>query len=177
MALLAEEIVEEWLNRQGFFTIRGIRLGVHEIDILAVRETNGKIERRHIEVQASVRPVSYISRVPKSVQERTGRAPTSAKTRNSEELTAGVKEWIEKKYKLQRKIDVRQELAAGDWSFELVVHRLRHTEELDVFKAQGIKTHLLSDVVDSLEHGEFTVSSASGANFVDLVLMGESMPG
>jgi len=30
MALLAEEVVEEWLNRQGYFTIRGIRLGVHE---------------------------------------------------------------------------------------------------------------------------------------------------
>ena len=27
MALLAEEVVEEWLNRQGYFTIRGIRLG------------------------------------------------------------------------------------------------------------------------------------------------------
>jgi len=25
MALLAEELVEEWLNRQGFFTIRGLR--------------------------------------------------------------------------------------------------------------------------------------------------------
>jgi hypothetical protein len=32
MALLAEEIVEEWLNRQGYFTIRGIKKGVHEID-------------------------------------------------------------------------------------------------------------------------------------------------
>lgn len=26
MALLAEEIVEEWLNRQGYFTIRGIKM-------------------------------------------------------------------------------------------------------------------------------------------------------
>jgi Holliday junction resolvase-like predicted endonuclease len=37
MALLAEEIVEEWLNRQGYFTIRGIRLGVNEIDLVAVK--------------------------------------------------------------------------------------------------------------------------------------------
>lgn len=36
MALLAEEIVEEWLNRQGYFTIRGIKMGVQEIDLLAV---------------------------------------------------------------------------------------------------------------------------------------------
>ena len=33
MALLAEELVEEWLNRQGYFTIRGIKFGVHEIDL------------------------------------------------------------------------------------------------------------------------------------------------
>ncbi len=26
MALLAEELVEEWLNRNGFFTIRGIKV-------------------------------------------------------------------------------------------------------------------------------------------------------
>lgn len=32
MALLAEELVQEWLNRAGFFTIRGVRLGVHEMD-------------------------------------------------------------------------------------------------------------------------------------------------
>ena len=66
MALLAEEIVEEWLNRQGYVTIRGIKMGVHEIDLLAVKWLeNGKVECRHIEVQASMRPVSYISRVPK----------------------------------------------------------------------------------------------------------------
>jgi len=28
MALLAESVVEEWLNRNGFFTIRGIKHGV-----------------------------------------------------------------------------------------------------------------------------------------------------
>jgi hypothetical protein len=37
MALLAEEIVEEWLNRHGYFTICGIKMGVHEIDLLAVK--------------------------------------------------------------------------------------------------------------------------------------------
>ncbi len=36
MALLAESLVEEWLNRQGFFTIRGIKQRISEIDLLAV---------------------------------------------------------------------------------------------------------------------------------------------
>lgn len=81
MALLAEEIVEEWLNRQGHFTIRGIKLGVHEIDLLAIKANSGEIERRHIEVQASMRPVSYITSVSKERQKRTGKKPGSAKKR------------------------------------------------------------------------------------------------
>lgn len=64
MALLAEELVEEWLNRQGYFTIRGIKTGVHEIDILAVRHVSGRLECRHLAVQASMRLVSYITRAP-----------------------------------------------------------------------------------------------------------------
>lgn len=31
MSLLGEEVVEEWLNRNGYFTIRGIKVGVDEI--------------------------------------------------------------------------------------------------------------------------------------------------
>ena len=61
MALLAEEIVEEWLNRQGYFTIRGIKMGVHEIDLLAVKgKPDGTAECRHLEVQASMRPVGVV---------------------------------------------------------------------------------------------------------------------
>jgi hypothetical protein len=50
MALLAEELVEEWLNRQGYFTIRGIKLGVHEIDLLAIRSHGSELECRQLEV-------------------------------------------------------------------------------------------------------------------------------
>lgn len=61
MSLLAEVVVEEWLNQQGYFTIRGAKLGNDEIDILALRVlSNGVIERRHIEVQVSIKPIGYI---------------------------------------------------------------------------------------------------------------------
>ena len=69
MALLAEEIVEEWLNRQGFFTIRGIKVGVDEIDILALKlDTDNKPVCRHVEVQASINPVSYMTPLAKIIQ-------------------------------------------------------------------------------------------------------------
>ena len=62
MSILAEEIVEEWLNRKGYFTIRGVKLGNDEIDILAIKLVGKEVECRHIEIQASMRPVSYISK-------------------------------------------------------------------------------------------------------------------
>lgn len=175
MALLAEELVEEWLNRQGFFTIRGIKLGVHEIDLLALRVTENAHELRHLEVQASVHPISYISRVPKAVQKETGRAAASAKKRTPEELAICVQEWIEKKFELPRKVRVRQQLAKGTWSRELVVHQLRHPDELEVFRSQGILVHYLKDVVHDLANSETIVPAASGSAFADLVLMGEDV--
>ena len=125
MALLAEELVEEWLNRQGYFTIRGIKVGVHEMDLLAIRPTNGGIECRQLEVQASVRPVSYITRVPKAVQEATGRAATSARIREDEELREGVREWVEKKFDHPQKQALRRRLSPHNWTRELVVHNVK----------------------------------------------------
>jgi len=73
VALLAEELVEEWLNRAGFFTIRGVKIGVHEMDLLAIKATQGGLERRHVEVQGSVNRVSYLLRLSKADQKVTGR--------------------------------------------------------------------------------------------------------
>ena len=60
MSLLAESLVEEWLNRAGYFTIRGARFGVNELDLLAVRPGPSGPEVRHIEVQVSTNPIAYI---------------------------------------------------------------------------------------------------------------------
>jgi hypothetical protein len=61
MAILAESVVDEWLNRQRFFTIRGAKKGSNEVDILAIRqETAGVITGWHVEVQVSFAPIGYI---------------------------------------------------------------------------------------------------------------------
>ena len=171
MALLAEEIVEEWLNRQGFFTIRGIKLGVHEIDILAMKLGEDGPICRHLEVQASIRPISYLCSLAKSLQKSTGRAPMSAKQRTKEELKLSVREWVQKKYHLDRKRALRESLYPGNWSFELVVHKLRHSEELEYINKEGIVVHKLSDVVDDLSKSNFTIKSAAGADLVDLIML------
>jgi hypothetical protein len=171
MALLAEEIVEEWLNRQGYFTIRGVKVGVHEMDLLAVRFNAGTIDCRQIEVQASVRPVSYLTRVPKAVQRETGRAAGSAKLREEQELRQGVREWVQKKYDHPEKKRVRERLAPGPWSRELIVHRVKYDVELTMIADAGVTVRHLADVLADLEGGDTLLQGAAGAHLAELVAL------
>lgn len=173
MAKLAEEFVEEWLNRQGYFTIRGIKIGVDEIDILAIKPlVNGKHECRHIEVQCSMRPVSYITSVPKQVQKETGRSSNSAKQRSLEELASGVDEWIEKKFGTKKKQDLLKQLCSSNWSKELVINVVISNEEVNIMRKKGVKIHYLNDVVSDISNNVGILQSASGSDLSDLILMG-----
>lgn len=171
MALLAEEIVEEWLRRSGYFTLRGVKLGVHEIDLLAVRYREGQEpECRHIEVQASVRPVSFISRVPKALQ-KTGRAPNSTK-RSDDELKDGVAEWVHTKFHRPEKVALMQSLWPGVWSRELVLHNVKANHEVDLIRSHGITIIALSSIVESLRKRGSVVSSSAGGDFIELITLG-----
>lgn len=171
MALLAEELVEEWLNRQGYFTIRGTKVGVHEIDLLAIRPTADGIECRHLEVQASVNPISYITKVPQEVQRSTGRAAGSAKARDDEELREGVREWVAKKFDHPKKEKLRRILAPGKWSRELVVNAVKHQREIELLSEAGITIRYLPSIVNELKSADFLLDGASGTHLVDLVAM------
>lgn len=172
MALLAEELVEEWLNRAGFFTIRGVKIGVHEMDLLAIRPTPTGLECRHIEVQASVNPVSYLFRLTKADQRATGRAATSSGKRTEAEISRGADEWVHKKFGHPQKVKLLATLAPGPWSREVVLHRIRHREEIHQLEVRGITVHQLSGVLSELSQPGTKVARASGSDFLDLVLLG-----
>jgi hypothetical protein len=171
MALLAEELVEEWLNRAGYFTIRGVKLGVHEIDLLAIRHGSAGLECRHLEVQASIRPVSYVTRVPKDIQKATGRAAGSAKARTEDELRQGVREWVHKKFDHPAKRALLKRLAPGPWSRELVLHQVKFEREVELVQEAGITVHRLSDLLRELSSGGLLLEGAAGTHLVDLVSM------
>ena len=171
MALLAEEIVEEWLNRKGYFTIRGIKLGVHEIDLLALAAEGGSIRARHIEVQASVRPISYFAPLPKEDQRALQRAPHNAAARTPEQMRAGVKEWVDKKYHHREKEQLRQALYRGKWEFELVVHKLKYPEEVPLIEEHHIRVWRLADIVADMSSPGNLVKSAAGTDLLDLVML------
>jgi hypothetical protein len=178
MALLGEEIVQEWLNRSGHFTIRGIRIGNDEIDLLAVRlRADGKHELRHIEVQISVNPMSYISSVPKAVRKLTGRAPKNAKRRSQEELAQSVKEFVEHKFDLSRKDELRQSLCKGRWTKELVIGAFKHADEVELLR-EHVTVHHLTDIVAELQGTQSSVvKQAAGAALLGLILHCRVAPG
>jgi Holliday junction resolvase-like predicted endonuclease len=175
MALLAEELIEEWLRRQGFFTIRGARVGVHEIDLLAVKPTVDGVVLRHVEVQASVRPIGYISSLPVKVQKQLGKHARSVVQRDDEMLRQGVHEWITKKFDHPGKQELRTHLWTGSWTRELVVHKVREPLELEHLEAFGVQVHRLAEIVRQLQADDATVQKriglqrAAGSDFVDLL--------
>ena len=169
MSLLAEVVVEEWLNRRGYFTIRGVKLGNDEIDILAIRPlSNGNIERRHIEVSASTNPISYFSPLPKSVRKATGRA-LSAKKRSSEILAEAVLDWVDKKYRKPNKLQLLNSLGDGEWSKEFVIHKVKYPEEIELIRSYGIKILQLSDIIKELRSGKTPIKAAAGADLLELM--------
>ncbi len=170
MSLLAEVVVEEWLNRQGYFTIRGVKLGIDEIDILAIRPLpDGSIEHRHIEVQASFKPMSYITPLPKAVRKDLGQV-TSAKKRSPELLSQAVQEWVYKKYHKPNKKKLFEALGDG-WSKELVLHNVMHQDEIELIRSHGIEILRLGDIVKALRSDKTLIKKASGSDLLELMYL------
>jgi hypothetical protein len=151
MSLLAETLVEEWLNRSGYFTIRGARIGVNETDLLAVRRGPAGVEARHIEAQVSTNAIGYISPLTSEQARELGKKKTSVWTRPREVLEVSVAAWVEKKFLSPGKVDARSKSWPGlEWALELVHGVVRHPEELDLIRAQGIRTLSFHEVLSSL---------------------------
>ncbi len=172
MSLLGEEVVEEWLNRDGYFTIRGAKVGLNEIDILAIRPlSDGQHECRHIEVQISINPISYITKVPVEIRKKTGMGAHNAKKRNTTQLKQGIREWVDAKYNEPRKVALKNRLCAGSWTKELVVGTVKHEEEIILLKEKGITIHYLKDILEEMAKKKSIVKSAAGADLFDLMLL------
>ena len=173
MALLAESLVEEWLNRQGFFTVRGIRAGVDEMDLLAVRPCkHGKgLEARHIEVQMSVNPIAYISPLTEAQAKEYGKGKTSAWRRPSEALPISVSAWVNKKFKSDTKVKARNRAWPGlEWSFHFVHGKVRHEEELALIEGDGIELMAFHSVLTQLcENKDAAPKSGAGSDIADMI--------
>lgn len=154
MALVAETLVEEWLNRKGYFTIRSIKTGYSETDLLAAsfREPDAL----HVEVTVSANPIGYIS-------------GGGVKKRTSEEIKASVEDWFIKKFKGKKMQIVRrrEELCPDhDWRFMLVYGNLKYPAELDFIKDCGVEVKYISEILEELRDRKRTFVTSSEASGV-----------
>ena len=143
MSLLAETVVEEYFNYHGYFTIRGLKIGLDEIDLLAVKLSNkNNIECLHIEVQVSEKPVNYISHLTEEIRKRHDKkSKTSAIKRTREELILCVAEWVKKKFNHPGKKKLRAKLFPNqEWKFMFVHGNIKDRNELDILEKHSVET-------------------------------------
>ena len=158
MAMLDEQLVEEWLNRQNFFTIRGIKTGVDEIDLLAVKNSDSGSEYWHVEVQVSFRPIGYIG------------GDTNARKRTDDEIVAGVEQWISKKYTSDRKKQRRNLVQPNaDWRYVFVHGNVKDQKELELIAAHGVQLIPYKQILTDLCSGANSQSSSAASNIVELL--------
>ena len=174
MALLAEQLVDEWLNRQGFFTVRGIKEGVDEIDLLGVRpakDGSGNLDAWHVEVQVSFKPNAYISKLSKAHMEELGVSnKNSAKLREHQLLCRTVADWVDGKYNKKRKQQMREARWAGlNWKFKLVHAIAKYPIELELIAEYGIELVSLQKVLLELEETEGNMRGYSGTDILEII--------
>jgi len=173
--MVAEDLVEEWLNRRGFFTIRGAKVGNKEMHILALRPGPGEVELWHYEVTGSLRPMSYIAPLPREVQRATGRRSKNAARRSPELVEQGVAEWVQNKYNDESLQELRNNLCRGRWQFAFVYAKAVHgDEELPLIERARIQVIKLAKIIDHLRQAsrmeESKLSGAAGSDLSDLVM-------
>ena len=152
MALLAEQLVEEWLNRQGFFTIRGLKQGYDEIDLLAIQpQRDSKFKAWHVEVQASVDPAGFFGGLKFE--------------------DAAIEKWLNNKFKSKKKTEMRERVCPNmDWSFRLVYAALnREQEQLEIVQKNNVIPISLKKVLQELHPDQKPSYTACGGDFAELV--------
>lgn len=170
MALLAESLVEEWFNRRGYFTIRGVKEGVEEMDILAVRVSNGLAEGIHAEVQVSFRPVGYISKPTRRLREGSDGSSSSAKKRSPAEVEECAKAWFAGKFCAHAKVALRERLWPGmSWKFKFIHGVVRESMELDVISQCGADCVDFADLLTDLTAGSSRFSASAGGDLAEIV--------
>ncbi len=171
MPLLAETLVDEWLNRKGFFTIRGIKDGVAEMDLLGVRPTQAGLEGWHVEVQVSFRPVSYIAKLTKALQAKLNKKPNSAWARPPEIVDECIRAWITNKFTSPKKVAARERAWSGiQWRHYFVHGVVKYEAELTAIQASGITLVSLHQVLtDICTRADAGSAGAAGTDIADII--------
>jgi hypothetical protein len=178
MALIAEELVQEWLNRKFYFTIRGLKKGNHEMDLLAIRLDGDQVERCHYEVSVSMNPVGYITNLPKAAQVELGvQNSGSAAKRSDHILRQSVEAWVEKKFRHPIRTALRDKcLPGGEWKYVFVHGVANYPQELALIGQCGVQTVSINTVIDEIfDMKETHGTSSIGREIIDMIRIRERL--
>jgi hypothetical protein len=168
MALLAESLIEEWLNRAGYFTIRGVKHGLGEMDLLAMRPQPDGVVGWHVEATVSFRPIGYIAREPARGSEGRG---SYVRKRTPELVRTFAREWVEAKFRAPDKVRLRADLWPGVmWSFHLVHGVVRYPLELEAIASEGVVCHPFHELLSDLSgRGDRAFSGSAGGDLAEII--------
>ena len=147
MARAAETIVEEWLNRRGYFTIRSLKEGRTECDLLAFSPKDS--DAVHVEVNVSINPIGWIGK-----KNLAGEKLPGGKDRTDEQVEGGIKNYVDKKYRSAKAIELRERLWPnhGNWRFTYVHGKLNYPErELPCLEKEGIEVRSVIKLLEELK--------------------------
>ena len=158
---VAKQLVEEWFNRQGFFTVRACRKGHGSFGLLGVRSgMDQQIEGVHCEVHIAFRPVAYVSKLTDADIKKLGVKEGSynhPKRRPDKMLAANVAAWAAKKFSGAEKTQLRNEVWPDlkNWQMVFVHAKLYEEKELVFMKNNQIKTIHVASIANQLQGGRF----------------------
>ena len=156
---LIENIVANWFNSQGYFVIQNLKIGVNEVDILAVKLDEGKkvIDVLQVEVQCSSNPIGYIG------------GSSSAKKRSSLQIAKGVKSYIDKKWN-NKKIKSRVEKLIGkNYRKLFICGNLKDETTVEFFKKNDVDVIRVWDIFKEIEKNEGMYKTGEGNRYHQLL--------
>lgn len=159
MSKLAEILVIEYLNREGYTTAQSVKKGHGEWDILALQRMPKKTIAKHFEVQVSFDPVSYLSN-------------SNAKKRSPEAVESDMDKWIKKKYEHNYIREIRKKFYPGSWKYGLIHGKLKDQRELDILLSRdNFVTIDFFDIIESLcsAHPKNLPFTAEGKDLVEII--------
>lgn len=142
---LIESIVASWFNAKGYFVIQNLKVGVYEVDLLAIKLNEfQKIEDAvHVEIQCSSNPIGYIG------------GSTSAKKRSFDEIEQGVMAYIEKKFEHPKTKKVIASIFGQSYRRLFVCGNLKDETTIEFFKKHDVEVVRVWEIFDDVKkHNE-----------------------
>ena len=134
---ISEDLVSLAYQSLGYFVMEGIKVGVREIDLLAIRlGESGEVDHRvHVEVSISTRPIGVLR-------------PEARLGKSASKPVESAKAWVKKKFEEESVVDaIRTTFRSKPYQRVFVYGRLKDTSQLDVLKNEGIECRQIGELI------------------------------